>query len=427
MFDAQPASREAGLEHHDFESDLETITSTVDKSDEIYERHQARIQVVDNAMVQLNASHLVLLDHLIGADADGVWVDDGSPSLAEWLTARYRMTRFTGGTLARMAEALPDLPHIRNAFEEGRLSWDQLRAVITVATPETDAELAAAAPGLKPSEIKKTTREVDEPEAATARESRYVTYDFRDDAPIFEMHVTLPDDEGATFITALTRKAGQIDLNPYDGGCPEFGVRLADALIQMGSETLAADTDHDRATLLVRTDIPTLLGIDGAEPATLGDGTTVPAGTTISNETLRRLACDARIQLVLDDPTDGVIGIGRTSRTIPQWLSRIVRARDGGCRFPECERTLWLHAHHIAHWADGGPTDLDNLITLCGYHHRLIHHDGWSIEGNPSSEITWVTKWGTKFERHPEFAGIESIKAYHADPPAIKPPLSRCA
>jgi hypothetical protein len=40
----------------------------------------------------------------------------------------------------------------------------------------------------------------------------------------------------------------------------------------------------------------------------------------------------------------------------------------------------WLHAHHVVHWADGGPTDADNLILLCGYHHRLVHERGWRVE-----------------------------------------------
>ncbi len=34
------------------------------------------------------------------------------------------------------------------------------------------------------------------------------------------------------------------------------------------------------------------------------------------------------------------------------------------------------------HWADGGPTDLDNLILLCGYHHRFLHEHGWTIEND---------------------------------------------
>ncbi|MEX2133078.1 MAG: DUF222 domain-containing protein, partial [Acidimicrobiia bacterium] len=372
-------SGEAGLEHsrNDFEADLEFASGpTLILDDVVYEQHQAKVRVVDQAMVQLNVSHLALIDRLIEANENMLWAADGSPSLAEWLIARYRMTSFTGRALAKITQALPELPYIRRAFQQGRLSWDQLRAVVTIATPETDAELAETAPELKPSEIRATARQVDEKESAKARETRYLTYQFSEDRPVFEMNVILPDDEGAAFITALTRKAGQVDLDPHDGSVLEYGVRLADALVQMGSETLASDADHDRATLLVRTDIPTLLGIEGAGQARLGDGTTFPETTTIINPTLRRLACDARIQLVVEDPIDGVIGIGRTARSIPGWLGRITRTRDGGCRFPGCERILWLQVHHLEHWADGGPTNLDNLITLCGFHHRLIHNEG---------------------------------------------------
>jgi hypothetical protein len=39
-----------------------------------------------------------------------------------------------------------------------------------------------------------------------------------------------------------------------------------------------------------------------------------------------------------------------------------------------------VHAHHRQHWADGGPTDLDNLILLCGFHHRFVHEHGWTIQ-----------------------------------------------
>ncbi len=39
-----------------------------------------------------------------------------------------------------------------------------------------------------------------------------------------------------------------------------------------------------------------------------------------------------------------------------------------------------------SNWADGGPTDLDNLILLCGFHHRFVHEHGWTIhdqDGKP--------------------------------------------
>jgi hypothetical protein len=57
-----------------------------------------------------------------------------------------------------------------------------------------------------------------------------------------------------------------------------------------------------------------------------------------------------------------------------------LRSRDRGCRFPGCDHRRFLHAHHIHHWARGGPTSLENLVHLCSYHHRLVHEGGFRVE-----------------------------------------------
>jgi hypothetical protein len=40
-------------------------------------------------------------------------------------------------------------------------------------------------------------------------------------------------------------------------------------------------------------------------------------------------------------------------------------------------------AHHVVHWADGGGTDLANLVLLCRAHHRVIHTTGWEVRISP--------------------------------------------
>ena len=37
-----------------------------------------------------------------------------------------------------------------------------------------------------------------------------------------------------------------------------------------------------------------------------------------------------------------------------------------------------MDGHHIIHWPDG-PTELDNLVSLCRPHHRAVHEQGWRI------------------------------------------------
>ncbi|MHA6622631.1 HNH endonuclease signature motif containing protein [Pseudonocardia sp. DLS-67] len=54
--------------------------------------------------------------------------------------------------------------------------------------------------------------------------------------------------------------------------------------------------------------------------------------------------------------------------------------RDGEtCQFPGCTHTRFLHAHHRRHWLFGGPTDIDNLVLVCSFHHGVIHDHGYRI------------------------------------------------
>jgi hypothetical protein len=103
----------------------------------------------------------------------------------------------------------------------------------------------------------------------------------------------------------------------------------------------------------------------------------------------RRLTCDCRLQLVAEGES-GPIGVGRTRRTIPPWLMRLLRRRDHTCVFPGCGRRRWLDGHHIRHWAEGGPTDLENLLLTCRHHHKLVHELGWTIRRHPDGTATFI-------------------------------------
>jgi hypothetical protein len=108
-------------------------------------------------------------------------------------------------------------------------------------------------------------------------------------------------------------------------------------------------------------------------------------GSPLSAEVLRHLVCDARLELVVHGPSGVPIGVGRARRTVPPWMLRLLRRRDGGCRWPGCGRRRWLKARHLVHWADGGPTDLDNLALVCTHHHHLLHELGWTVSGDPNA------------------------------------------
>jgi hypothetical protein len=99
------------------------------------------------------------------------------------------------------------------------------------------------------------------------------------------------------------------------------------------------------------------------------------------------LLCDSVIHRV-SHAGDAVLAYGRATRAVPADLFRAVAARDGGCRFPGCDRNVrHCDAHHIRYWRNMGSTDLDNLMLLCSRHHHLVHLNNWQLKLLPSCEV----------------------------------------
>jgi hypothetical protein len=113
----------------------------------------------------------------------------------------------------------------------------------------------------------------------------------------------------------------------------------------------------------------------------------------INAASARRLACDSTVLRVVLGAKSQPLDIGRTTRTIPNHIRRALIIRDRGCAFPGCvRRPRQCAAHHVRNWADGGPTSIDNLVLLCGAHHRHIHHSDWTVKINDGTpEFGWAT------------------------------------
>ncbi|MFI8569693.1 DUF222 domain-containing protein [Rhodococcus sp. NPDC078407] len=121
----------------------------------------------------------------------------------------------------------------------------------------------------------------------------------------------------------------------------------------------------------------------GAYRDLFGDGSSVgwlPWMGPLSRNTSRQLACDCLLTAIVMDENGNPLNLARTARTVTAKQKRALTARDHGCAFPGCGKpAAWTEGHHIRHWTDGGPTDMNNLVLLCGFHHRLIHHSDWEV------------------------------------------------
>jgi len=154
------------------------------------------------------------------------------------------------------------------------------------------------------------------------------------------------------------------------------GQRYADAFVQLCQLATPAlpDVRGERPHLLVTTTLDALQDKIGNKLATINGGYFLSPGAA------RRIACDANIIPVVLGTTSQPLDIGRSTRVVPQGLRRALILRDEGCAFPGCDRPpSWCDAHHIDHWADGGPTSLCNTALLCVHHHDRVHRDGWTI------------------------------------------------
>src|SRR5262249_16412978 len=94
----------------------------------------------------------------------------------------------------------------------------------------------------------------------------------------------------------------------------------------------------------------------------------------------RRSAWDSKVLRGGVGAKSEPLGMGGGWRRIPKEIRGALIIRDRGCAFPGCHRRpRQCHAHHVIHWANGGPTSLDNLVLVCSHHHRLIHHSTWTV------------------------------------------------
>ena len=95
-----------------------------------------------------------------------------------------------------------------------------------------------------------------------------------------------------------------------------------------------------------------------------------------------------------------MLDVGRKTRSIPPAIRRALDARDRKCRFPGCG-SRWCDAHHVVHWADGGPTSLENLLLLCRRHHRAVHEGGFAVWPDANGSFTFVRPDGTPIPKAP--------------------------
>ncbi|MDH3682403.1 MAG: HNH endonuclease [Acidimicrobiia bacterium] len=322
------------------------------------------------------------------------WGQWGCRSAAHWLSWKCGMSLHTARVHVRVARVLEDLPLVAAAFVAGELSFSKVRALTRLHRPFNELEMVEAARTATASQLDRivagcrqlTDADDDSSRADGAGRVRYRQRELPDGTVEIVLVVTAPDAEAidTAIQAAADRKVAERDPAvtakehiDQRGGWDEIKANAA-------TELLTGTHEHegpDPVELVVEVGLAPTSNDDAVE------GACAISGRYLPNSVVRRLGCDAVIATSRDPSRDTTTtGVGRRQRVVPAWLRRLLERRDHHtCQFPGCTTRRRLHAHHIIHWLDHGPTELENLILLCSFHHHLVHEGGWSITGPAGS------------------------------------------
>jgi hypothetical protein len=209
------------------------------------------------------------------------------------------------------------------------------------------------------------------------------------------------------------------DVNPLP---PSNAAAALFTMAQLTRDAVAAPTHAPVADVVVHVDAATLLA-DGTREHE--DGTArLDDGPAITGALARRLACDGRVQLSVSGSHGRTVDLGRRRRRPTARQKAALWRRDRGCAVPGCHRTRFLHAHHVQSWARGGGTSLDNLVLLCGEHHRGLHDGEFSIVALGCQRFRFHGPRGATYSKAPLVRGsADNLVAAHAtiQPDTIEP------
>jgi hypothetical protein len=411
-----------------------------------------RVLVLRRLLDRLEGHWLAELAEVDARGAAGADQDVRFGSTAGWLRTRLHAGATTASGWVKTARALFRGPLTRTAqaLREGELSVAHA-SVLAAGTHdlpshtavEAEPVLVEAARRLDPPRLRRLVthlRLVADPDSERDRAQRRHEQRGLWLSPTLDNMIAvdglLEAEAGQTLLAALEPLARPASAADDRSG----GQRRADALAELARRQLEGgrlpQTGGVRPQLTVLVDLDSLQG----GPGSLGGVTdTGPLGP----EACQRLTCDGALTRVLvtrhptnhhanqhptghdhhhpgdHDPDGGdrpgsdqdltarlrtaaallppVLGgaptqpldVGRTTRVVQPAQRTALAVRDGGCVFPGCDRPLsWCEAHHLVHWLDGGPTDLDNLVLVCRAHHRAVHEGGWRLQHRPDGRLT---------------------------------------
>jgi len=356
----------------------------------------ARVSRAEELVCALQALDSACTIAVKDANRDRAWTATAFRSITGWLAHTCAIARHTASGYARRAAFLDRFDLTAKAFDAGDISVAALDRLSRVAKKreklfERDEQMlldVATAP----------TTTLDDLDTVTEQwrlyaDDQHTPAEAGDMPSYLDMHVgfggylhlkgALEPRLAAIVQAALDRAMGP-PADDDDRPTPE---RRAEALADICGGVREDDEDkRPRINIDAIADLATMTSPDTFDPD--HSFTDVSGIGPIRRSDVRALACDAHIGAILTRGRSQVVAVRRQTRIVPLWMRRALNARDRRCQHPGCiTHYSRCDAHHIVHWADGGETELHNLILLCSAHHHHIHRERLHITRDPLGRI----------------------------------------
>jgi hypothetical protein len=364
------------------------------------------VQQITTLAGHLNAANARFLALIAELDRRQGWAEWGVKSCAHWLNWMCGIGLGAAREKLRVAQALEQLPHLASAMAAGKLSYSKVRAITRVGDESNEDYFLNIALHGTANHVENLVRAY-----RRARDSQELNRDaiqqrdqslllYTDTDGSFVIRGRVPAEIGALFRKALQAAEDSLPQKDVPAGTfsdalPGPRQRRVKALAVIAESFLASGPQErsggDRHQIVVHVDAQTLKH-DHAGRCELEHGPALAA------ETARRLSCDASLIAIIENEPGEPLNVGRKTRTIPTPIRRALNSRDRGCRFPSCPFTRYVDGHHVKHWAQGGETKLANLVTLCNFHHRLVHEGRVVIQTLDDGALRFVRPDGRSFD-----------------------------
>ena len=309
-----------------------------------------------------NRAKLTLCSVLRVFDETDLLSELGYPSIAAYGLKHFGMGRSETLECIRVARALDALVLIRDAFREGRISWSVLKELSRVASEQSEEEWLSWAEDKTYRQVRAEVSDAQDKGRKTPRKEGFGLPGL-DRSLVFKLRAS--DHEKVRLAFSSVAAVLSEQLGGEEVSAETVLLYLAERIREGGLGEIEERADAAKNPYAMIYQVCTC--------CRRGAVHTKDGLVEVSSAEIDRVAGDA-----LRECFDEDLSIDRPT---PEPMRRKVLMRDGHrCTNPHCERSA-EQCHHIHFRSRGGPTIPENLTSVCGRCHALIHQGALTVIG----------------------------------------------